>query len=256
LEVEARIRRHNMPGQATVTIGDKQWNVSVATASWELVKGLGGLPSLPAGSGMLFDLGVPQTIQVTTVPMLFPLDIAFLSETLVVTEVYRDIQPGYLVTSQMPARYFLEINSGELEGIDAGDRVTVEVLTPAQTAIPDWASALLGFMGFAMLGILTIGIVKDPGEELSANYDFPRRLHGELKKEFERTEALLAPGRFPKRDEALKRLGRVTVVQIHDDGDLTVRSQGRLFVVTTDGEVFAHYTPEEALKRIEHGNTA
>ena len=53
-----------------------------------------------------------------------------------------------------------------------------------------------------------------------------------------------------QQEEALKRLDPYETVKVHEDGDLTVRSGGRLYVVTTDGEVFAHYTPEEALKRI------
>jgi uncharacterized membrane protein (UPF0127 family) len=151
-----------MAGQATVTIRNKQWDVSVATAPWELTKGLGGLASMPAGSGMLFDLGYPQTIQVTTVPMFFPLDIAFLSDTLVITEVYRDIEPGYLVTSTLSACYFLEVNAGELEGIDSGDRASVELLPPSGVmALPDWTSAVVNFTGFMVMGILIVGIVKD-----------------------------------------------------------------------------------------------
>jgi uncharacterized membrane protein (UPF0127 family) len=150
-----------MAGQATVTIRNKQWDVSVATAPWELTKGLGGLASIPAGSGMLFDLGYPQTIRVTTVPMLFPLDIAFLSDTLVVTEVYRDIQPGYLVTSTLPARYFLEVNAGELEGIDSGDKAAVEITAPAQAAIPDWGSTFIAFIGFAVFAFLIASVMRD-----------------------------------------------------------------------------------------------
>ena len=67
-----------MSGQAVLTIRSKQWTVSLAITSSELAQGLGGLPSLAAQTGMLFDMGAPQIIQVTTVPMLFPLDIAFL----------------------------------------------------------------------------------------------------------------------------------------------------------------------------------
>jgi len=150
-----------MAGQATVTIRDRQWDVSVVTAPWELTKGLGGLASIPARNGMLFDLGYPQTIQVTTVPMLFPLDIAFLSDTLVITEVYRDIQPGYLITSTLPARYFLEVNAGELEGIDSGDKAAVEITAPAQAAVPDWASAFIAFIGFAVFAFLIASVMKD-----------------------------------------------------------------------------------------------
>ncbi len=150
-----------MAGQAAVTIRGKQWSVSLAVTPWELTQGLGGVPGMPVATGMLFDMGVPQTIQVTTVPMLFPLDIAFLSDTLEITEIYRDIQPGYLVTSTMQARYFLEVNAGDLEGIDAGDSASVEVLAPAQAAASDWTSALFGFMGFMIISIFTVSLVKD-----------------------------------------------------------------------------------------------
>ena len=75
-----------MPGQAIITISDKQWLVDVADIFWELAQGLGGLPELPPGTGMLFDNGFEQTIEVTTMPMLFSLDVAFLSDDLLVTE--------------------------------------------------------------------------------------------------------------------------------------------------------------------------
>ena len=55
-----------MSGQATVAIGSIQWLVSVATTPAELTQGLGGLTSIPAGQGMLFDLGSDQTVSVTT----------------------------------------------------------------------------------------------------------------------------------------------------------------------------------------------
>jgi len=150
-----------MAGQAKVTIRDKQWSVGLAVTPYELASGLGNIPQIPPQTGMLFDLGTTQIIQVTTVPMLFPLDIAFLSEALVVTEVYRHIEPGYLVTSTLPARYFLEVSAGELDGIDAGDRASVEVILPAQAAVPDWVSALFGFMGMLVAGILAVGLVKE-----------------------------------------------------------------------------------------------
>ncbi len=223
-----------MAGQATLTIRSKQWSVSVASAPWELTKGLGGIPQIPPQSGMLFDLGFTQTIQVTTVPMLFPLDIAFLSETLVIIEVYRNIQPGYLVTSTLSARYFLEVNAGELGGIDSGDQALVEIV-PSLTvsAVPDWASPMFTLMGFTLLGAFAISLAKG----------FTKEALGEPKElrlvEFSQSEAsLLNPQRFPKRTEALNKLRGYNIVHVHDDGDLTVRNRGKLCVVTTDGQVF------------------
>lgn len=44
--------------------------------------------------------------------------------------------------------------------------------------------------------------------------------------------------KFPKQDEALKRLGPHHIIHEHDDGDLTVESRGIRYVVTTEGSIF------------------
>ena len=51
---------------------------------------------------------------------------------MVITEVYRDVQPGYLIT--LPARYFLEVNAGELERIDSGSQASFELLASGSLA--------------------------------------------------------------------------------------------------------------------------
>jgi uncharacterized membrane protein (UPF0127 family)/antirestriction protein ArdC len=151
-----------MAGQAIVTIKDKQWTVDVASTYSELTQGLGGLPEMAPMTGMLFDLGIEQTIKVTTMPMLFPLDIAFLTEDFLVTEVYPSVEPGYLVTSQAPARYFLEVNAGELEGIEPGDVAVAEWLTLEETpVVPDWVPAIFSLAAFAVLGVLVVDLGRD-----------------------------------------------------------------------------------------------
>ena len=162
-----------MAGQVTVTIADKEWLASLADTPWELVQGLGGIPEMAPGTGMLFDLGFEQAITVTTEPMLFPLDIAFLSESLVVTEIYRNVQPGYHVNSTLPARYFLEVNANELEGIDSGSQASVDSLPLQEVPVaPDWVSAMTSFMGFTLMGVFMVGLVQSLVEEKSA--DTPR----------------------------------------------------------------------------------
>ena len=131
----------------------------LATTYAELTVGLGGQLSIPAGSGMLFDLGSEQTIQVTTVPMLFPLDIAFFSEEFVTTEVYLNIEPGYLVTSLLPARYFLEVSAGELEGIESGDTVNIDIIQVAQSE--DWMTPVVSFAAVLMVGSMMAKMVKN-----------------------------------------------------------------------------------------------
>jgi uncharacterized membrane protein (UPF0127 family) len=154
-----------MLGQGTITLNNNTWQVSIAADPVDLSAGLGNLANLPAETGEYFDLGQMQTIRVTTVPMLFALDIAFLDENLVVTEVYQDMQPGYLVTSHQPARYFLEVNSGELANVNPGDQAEAEITLPPviSTSGTGWLDLLNTFMplimGIAFLGML-IPLVK------------------------------------------------------------------------------------------------
>ena len=116
-----------MPGQAAVTINENQWNVWVASTYAELTTGLSGVASLTPGTGMLFIFPAKQQVTVDTSQMLFPIDIIFISESLVI-DVASDIQPGYLVTEETPCDMFLEINAGEAAGVEVGSAVNVDML--------------------------------------------------------------------------------------------------------------------------------
>lgn len=127
-----------MSGQALVTIGAKQWLVDIASTYQELTQGLGGLSSLTAGMGMLFDLGSERILSVTTEPMLFNIDIVFISGNLVVTEIAPDVAPGYLMQSDLPGRFFLEVNASETACINAGDAVSIQqIATIGQQSLFD-----------------------------------------------------------------------------------------------------------------------
>lgn len=121
-----------MPGQAVVTINSKQWAVNVASTYAELTTGLSGIASIPAGTGMLFDLGSDQKyIQIDVSSMLFPLDIIFINSTQGIVGVMHNVQPRErdvrLENEAYPgARYFLEVNAGEAEGIEVGDSVNIQ----------------------------------------------------------------------------------------------------------------------------------
>ena len=101
--------------------------------------------------------------------MLFPLDIAFFSEALVVTEIYQNVQPGYLVTSTLPARYFLEVNAGELEGVSSGNQASFEFLSPEATTASDWVTPMISFMGFTLMGVFLVGLVGSFTESMFAD---------------------------------------------------------------------------------------
>jgi len=150
----------------TVTIGENQWQVELAATPAELAAGLGGLESIPAATGMLFDLGITRSVQVTTEPMLFNIDVIFISEALQVEDIVLNVPPGYLITQETPVRYFLEVNAGEAEGVETGDAVdmTLDYGAGDETPLIGELTELTGFMRFAVtaavIGILIGGLLK------------------------------------------------------------------------------------------------
>ncbi len=134
-----------MPGQATVTIKDKQWSVTIANTYLELVSGLSGVKNMAPQTGMLFDLGYDQKyIAINMSEMLFPLDIIFINSTQGVVGVLQNVAPGlnaYLDNKTYPgARCFLEVNGGEASGIAFGDSVDIQGYV--QAAQVDWIGLL------------------------------------------------------------------------------------------------------------------
>ena len=120
-----------MPGQASVIIGGKEWAVAVASTPFEIATGLSGLPSLPAATGMLFDLGVDQGyLRIDMSRMQFNLDIIFINSYEGVSGVLRNVTPGqeaaFEAVTTPGARYFLEVNAGEAEGVEFGDDVVIQ----------------------------------------------------------------------------------------------------------------------------------
>jgi len=122
---------------ATVTIGEKQWNVNVASTFPEISQGLSGQESLPINTGMLFDLGSEyNNITINMQEMLFPLDIIFINNDLSIVAVVQNVLPGEdvaFVADDSGARYFFEINAEEADGIVFGDTLVIAGYTPQQT---------------------------------------------------------------------------------------------------------------------------
>ncbi len=149
---------------ATVTIGEKQWLATVAVTPQELAAGLSGLESMPAGAGMLFDLGSEQPVQITTEAMLFNIDIIFVSEALQVVDIVLGAPPGYLITEETPVRYFLEVNAGEAETIGSGDSVSIDYTTEEEGPLPGETPGITGFMQLALtaavMGLFVGGMLK------------------------------------------------------------------------------------------------
>lgn len=144
---------------ATVTIGEKQWAVSVATGIAELIAGLSGVAELAPNTGMLFDMGSDQSsIDVSMAGMLFPLDIAFLSVEHGVVGLVQTVQPeqtgiGFSSGGVYPARYFLEVNALEMTGVQLGDAVTIVAEEQVSTGI-DMNSIMSMMIVMMMMGMM------------------------------------------------------------------------------------------------------
>ena len=160
-----------MSGQAIVSIGDSQWLVDVAGMPWELAQGLSGIPEISPGTGMLFDVGWEQAVTVTTEVMLFPMDIAFLDESLTAVHLVRGLTPGQQATSEALARYFLEVNAGELESVGVGDQVSVELLAPEgpPVQVPDWVGVVMPLMTVGIMGAFVFGVLRPVIKSMFAN---------------------------------------------------------------------------------------
>ncbi len=173
-----------MSGQAVISINENQWTVDIAQTSYELTTGLSNVSQLPAGTGMLFILPAKQQVTVDTSKMVFPIDIIFISDNIVI-DVASNIQPGYLVTEETPCDSFLEVNAGEADGVEVGDAVstvTIQQLGMDLSQVISFAIPLvvLGFV-CAMVG----GMARLMGG--SSHSSSPRRL-GKPKTEAERSE--------------------------------------------------------------------
>lgn len=145
--------------RGNIIIDNEQWQTNIATTSQELSQGLGNLESIPEHYSMLFDLGYPRYVSVTTQPMLFPIDIAFISGDFIVTQIERDVQPGLLIASNEPARAWLETNSDELADIEVGDGIIIDVLSaPVLPVSP--LTYILPIVALGVVGAVGIGLVK------------------------------------------------------------------------------------------------
>jgi len=140
--------------QGTVTIGDKRWSVSIADWPWELTQGLGNLTSIRPMTGMLFNLGISQTVTVTTEPMLFSLDIAFIKPNYTILEIKRDVAPGNIIKSSDFALFTLEVNAGELADISAGNSAILaqEPDIISQIVTPVGVLMVMGIAGRGLMG--------------------------------------------------------------------------------------------------------
>lgn len=113
----------------TLAVGRHELLVEIADTPALRARGLSGRPMLESNRGMLFAFDEPGVFEFWMPDMRFPIDIIWIDEHQIVTEVMPSITPDTYprrFTPKAPARYVLEVNAGwaSAHGINAGVRVS------------------------------------------------------------------------------------------------------------------------------------
>jgi uncharacterized membrane protein (UPF0127 family) len=107
-----------------IKIGDRSWKISCTTNQAENELGLSNVEGLVPGTGMLF-VTCGYVPDITTENMLFPIDIIFFNRKLNITEILRNVEPGFIVKSCYDFDFFLEINASESKNTKPSDHVII-----------------------------------------------------------------------------------------------------------------------------------
>jgi len=151
-----------MSGQGTVAIGENIWAVDFAVTAAELTSGLSGVESIPAGSGILFDMGYDHdSLRINMADMLFSLDIVFVNSEHGVVGVLHDVAPGedalFDAGNGLGARYFMEVNAGEAVNVSVGD--AVDIAGEIQPSF--WAAMITAVQAVAVIGVVGAAAYKE-----------------------------------------------------------------------------------------------
>ena len=117
-----------LPEGKIITIGDKEFNFSLAETGMELMTGLKGVTSLEPYDGMLFDFGQKFYPIMTPKGLIFSIEVAFISEEGVIQE-FKTLDPvnGLTQAASKYARYALEVPIGFFmdNNINVGDTINL-----------------------------------------------------------------------------------------------------------------------------------
>lgn len=117
-----------LPEGRGITIGEEEFNFSVAETGQELTAGLRGVTSLEPYDGMLFDFGCDFHPIMTPKGLLFPVEVAFIDSEGTIKEIQQlDPANGFTRAAAVTVRYALEVPVGffETHNIQIGDLVNL-----------------------------------------------------------------------------------------------------------------------------------
>lgn len=113
-----------LPEGRVFSIGEKEFNFSLATSAIELITGLAGVTSVEPFDGMLFDFGSSYPVIMTPKGLVFPVEVAFIDAEGFIQEFKRlDPADGFTQAAAAKVRFALEVPVGFFEenDIEIGD---------------------------------------------------------------------------------------------------------------------------------------
>lgn len=145
--------------KSTVTFNNISWSVDVATTQLEIATGLSGQASIPARTGILFDMGKDVTnLEVNMQEMLFAIDIAFIDKNGLIVAVESNVQPLNNIICPETIQYFMEVNAGELSQVDIGQ--TIVTSTPLGIFNSPILDALFNSWGAVIMLAMVAGAMR------------------------------------------------------------------------------------------------
>jgi uncharacterized membrane protein (UPF0127 family) len=113
----------------TIKIGSNYINAEVPQNAQKKEIGLGGRSCIGADQGMLFVFSEPGNYDFWMKDMKFPIDIVWLNENKITVGVSANISPATYpktFTSDKPAKYILELQSGRAQQLNIGEGTTLQ----------------------------------------------------------------------------------------------------------------------------------
>lgn len=128
-----------------ITIGNKQYKVTIAETQEEKQKGLQGVKELPQDEGMLFVYEKPQEVSMWMKDTLIPLDIIFINEDDEVKSVSQGVPQEEKMITVSGTKYVLELNAGS--GVKVGDEFELEEGPVMKVLFPDGSEQMALYGG-------------------------------------------------------------------------------------------------------------